>query len=113
MAINLLHYSTGNDNPTWGVVRGNTVLPLPGRYATTADVLHQGADCQATSLNLQPDDRVSVKRHASTSPFQPSNVARGTRDITAHGQARREDVAPLRATTRVPQPYRLSCVQKP
>ena len=52
MAINLLHYSTGNDDPTWGVVRGNTVLPLPGRYATTADVLHQGADCQATSLNL-------------------------------------------------------------
>ena len=37
MAINLLHYSTGNDNPTWGVARGNTVLPLPGRYATTAE----------------------------------------------------------------------------
>jgi len=43
MAINLLHYSTGNDDPTWGVVRGTTVLPLPGRYATTADVLHQAA----------------------------------------------------------------------
>ena len=39
MAINLLHYSTGNDDPTWGVVRDNTVLPLPGQYATTADVL--------------------------------------------------------------------------
>jgi 2,4-didehydro-3-deoxy-L-rhamnonate hydrolase len=51
MAINLLHYSTGKDDSTWGVVRGNTVLPLPGEYATTADVLHQGASCQATSLN--------------------------------------------------------------
>ena len=51
MAINLLHYSTGNDDPTWGVLHGNTVLPLPGGYATTADVLHQGANCQATSLN--------------------------------------------------------------
>jgi len=51
MAINLLHYSTGNDDPTWGVVRGTTVLPLPGQYATSADVLQQGANCQATSLN--------------------------------------------------------------
>jgi len=51
MAINLLHYSTGNDDPTWGVVRDNTVLPLPGQYATTADVLHQAANCQATSPN--------------------------------------------------------------
>src|ERR1700741_349786 len=42
MAINLLRYSTGNDDPTWGVVRGNTVLPLPGQYATTADVLDLG-----------------------------------------------------------------------
>jgi hypothetical protein len=50
MAINLLHYSTGNDDPTWGVVRGSTVLPLPGEYATTADVLYQAASCQATSL---------------------------------------------------------------
>jgi hypothetical protein len=51
MAINLLHYSTGNDDPTWGIVRDNTVLPLPGQYATTANVLHQAANCQATSLN--------------------------------------------------------------
>ena len=51
MAINLLHYSAGNDDPTWGVVRGNTVLPLPGEYATTVDVLDQGANCQAASLN--------------------------------------------------------------
>ena len=50
MAINLLHYSTGNDDPTWGVVRGNTVLPLPGEYATTADVLHQGAGAARTLL---------------------------------------------------------------
>jgi 2,4-didehydro-3-deoxy-L-rhamnonate hydrolase len=51
MAINLLHYSAGNDDPTWGVVRGNTVLLLPGEYATTVDVLDQGANCQATLLN--------------------------------------------------------------
>jgi 2,4-didehydro-3-deoxy-L-rhamnonate hydrolase len=50
MAINLLHYSTGNDDLTWGVVRGNTVLPLPGEYATTADVLHQGAEAARTLL---------------------------------------------------------------
>src|SRR6202007_3442718 len=50
MAINLLHYSTGNDDPTWGVVRGTTVLPLPGEYATTADVLDQGADAARTLL---------------------------------------------------------------
>ena len=37
MAINLLHYSTGNNDPTWGVVRGNTVLPLPGQYATLSN----------------------------------------------------------------------------
>jgi hypothetical protein len=51
MAINLLHYSAGNDDPTWGVVRSNNVLPLPGEYATTVGVLDHGANCQATSLN--------------------------------------------------------------
>jgi hypothetical protein len=51
MAINLLRYSTGKDDPTWGVVRGTTVLPLPGQYATAADGLQQGANCQAISLN--------------------------------------------------------------
>src|SRR6185312_17262350 len=40
----------GNDDPTWGVVRGNTVLPLPGEYATTADVLDHGADAARTLL---------------------------------------------------------------
>jgi hypothetical protein len=65
MAINLLHYSTGNDDPTWGVVRDNTVLPLPGQYATTADVLHHGANCQATSLNAA---------HTTSSPSRTRTV---------------------------------------
>jgi hypothetical protein len=65
MAINLLHYSTGNDDPTWGVVRDNTVLPLPGQYAITADVLHHGANCQATSLNAA---------HTTSSPSRTRTV---------------------------------------
>ena len=37
MSINLIRYDTG-----WGVVRGTEVLPLPGEYASTADVLADG-----------------------------------------------------------------------
>ena len=37
MSINLIRYDDG-----WGVVRGTEVLPLPGEYATTADVLGDG-----------------------------------------------------------------------
>jgi 2,4-didehydro-3-deoxy-L-rhamnonate hydrolase len=41
MSTNLIRYSTGAA-PTWGVVHGTDVLPLPGEYATTAEVLGQG-----------------------------------------------------------------------
>ena len=37
MSVNLIRYEDG-----WGVVRGTEVLPLPGEYATTADVLGDG-----------------------------------------------------------------------
>jgi hypothetical protein len=65
MAINLLRYSTGKDDPTWGVVRGTTVLPLPGQCATAADGLQQGANCQATSLN---------PAHTTSSPSRTRTV---------------------------------------
>jgi len=73
MAINLLHYSTGNDDPTWGVVRGNTVLPLPGQYATTADVLDQGADAARTLLAESGKPGIPL---AGVTPLNPGAGAR-------------------------------------
>ena len=73
MAINLLHYSTGNDDPTWGVVRGNTVLPLPGEYATTADVLDQGADAARTLLAESGNSGIPL---AGVTPLNPVAGAR-------------------------------------
>src|SRR6185295_7301760 len=73
MAINLLHYSTGNDDPTWGVVRGNTVLPLPGQYATTADVLDQGADAARTLLAESGNPGIPL---AGVTPLNPVAGAR-------------------------------------
>ena len=73
MAINLLHYSTGNDDPTWGVVRGNTVLPLPGEYATTADVLDQGADAARTLLAESGKPGIPL---AGVTPLNPVAGAR-------------------------------------
>jgi 2,4-diketo-3-deoxy-L-fuconate hydrolase len=73
MAINLLHYSTNNDDPTWGVVRGNTVLPLPGEYATTAEVLHQGADAARTLLAESDKPGIPL---AGLTPLNPVAGAR-------------------------------------
>src|ERR1700739_2411277 len=86
MAINLLHYSTGNDDPTWGVVRGDTVLPLPGEYATTADVLHQGAEAARTLLaesgkpgiplaGLTPLNPVAGGRNILPGAHHPAHIA--------------------------------------
>ncbi len=44
MSFNLVHYATGATAPlgTWGLVRGDALLPLPGTHPTTADVLAGG-----------------------------------------------------------------------
>jgi len=45
MAFQLIHYAAGADPApgTWGLVRGDSLVPLPGAYPTTADVLAGGA----------------------------------------------------------------------
>jgi 2,4-diketo-3-deoxy-L-fuconate hydrolase len=42
MSIRLVRFSVP-DGAAWGVVRGETVLPLPSEYTTTAEVLADGA----------------------------------------------------------------------
>ncbi|BBF99646.1 MULTISPECIES: fumarylacetoacetate hydrolase family protein [Pseudonocardia] len=49
MSTNLIRYDDG-----WGVVRGDDVLPLPGEYATTAEVLGEGVKA-ARELLADPD----------------------------------------------------------
>lgn len=41
MSINLLRYAT-EDGPRWAAVDGDSVLPLPAEYLSTADVLADG-----------------------------------------------------------------------
>lgn len=41
MAINVLRYRTDGD-PRWGVARDGRITPIPGEYATTADLLRDG-----------------------------------------------------------------------
>lgn len=41
MSINLIRYAAGA-GPAWGVVGPRGILPLPGEYATPADVLGEG-----------------------------------------------------------------------
>lgn len=42
MSTNLLRYAT-EDGPRWAAVEGDSVLPLPAEYVSTADVLGDGA----------------------------------------------------------------------
>jgi 2,4-didehydro-3-deoxy-L-rhamnonate hydrolase len=51
--LTLVRYGT-DDGAAWGVVRGDTVVPVPGEFATTADVLDQGARA-ARSLPADAD----------------------------------------------------------
>src|SRR5437867_1782266 len=59
MSINLIRYDAGA-GPAWGVVRGSDIVPLPGDYPTTADVLGDGvkharsllADAGAPGIDL-------------------------------------------------------------
>ncbi len=48
MSINLIRYAAGQ-GPAWGVVRGGEIVPLPGEYPTTGDVLSDGVK-QARAL---------------------------------------------------------------
>lgn len=54
MTINLVRYATADGGAAWGAVRGSAVLPLPPEYATTSDVLGDGAKL-ARSLVADPD----------------------------------------------------------
>ena len=84
MAINLLRYSTGNDDPTWGVVRGNTVLPLPGQYATTADVLDQGADAARTLLGESGKPEIPLTGVTPLNPVAGARVVCQGANYQAH-----------------------------
>ena len=55
MSINLIRYAAGA-GPAWGVVGPGGIVPLPGEYHTTADVLGEGAKL-ARSLVADADTR--------------------------------------------------------
>ena len=63
MSIKLIRYTAG-DGPAWGVLRSGDIVPLPGEYPTTADVLGEGAK-HARSLvanaDAEPIDPAAVK----------------------------------------------------
>ncbi|MGW6425117.1 fumarylacetoacetate hydrolase family protein [Nocardia sp. NPDC055053] len=42
MSINLIRYQQQSEEAAWGVVSGNTVLPLPAEYSSTAEILGEG-----------------------------------------------------------------------
>jgi 2,4-diketo-3-deoxy-L-fuconate hydrolase len=53
MSTSLVRYATA-EGTAWGAVREGTVLPLPGEYTSTADVLGDGAKL-ARALVADPD----------------------------------------------------------
>jgi len=73
MAINLMRYSIGDSAPTWGIVRGDTVLPLPGEYPTTAQVLHEGAAAARGLLAESGEPGIAL---AGVTPLNPVPGAR-------------------------------------
>ena len=68
MSINLIRYDTG-----WGVARGTEMLPLPGEYATTADVL---ADGVKAARDLLEDPAVPAVPLSSVTALNPVPGAR-------------------------------------
>jgi 2-keto-4-pentenoate hydratase/2-oxohepta-3-ene-1,7-dioic acid hydratase in catechol pathway len=56
VSINLVRYALGDHGAGWGVVNGTDVIPLPGEYGTTADVLGDGVKA-ARTLALDGDAR--------------------------------------------------------
>jgi 2-keto-4-pentenoate hydratase/2-oxohepta-3-ene-1,7-dioic acid hydratase in catechol pathway len=53
VSVNLIRYDDG-ENPTWGVVRGAKIVPLPGEYPSMAEVLGEGVK-QARRLLVDPN----------------------------------------------------------
>ena len=63
MSIKLIRYTAG-DGPAWGVLRSGDIVPLPGEYPTTADVLGEGAKLArglVANADAEPIDLVAVK----------------------------------------------------
>ena len=63
MSINLIRYNDG-----WGVVRGADLLPLLGDYATTADVLGEGAKA---ARELLADTKAATIPLTGVTPLNP------------------------------------------
>lgn len=59
MSVNLVRYAT-DDGAAWGVLREENVLPLPGEYVSTADVLSDGAKA-ARTLDTRPVRRADLR----------------------------------------------------
>lgn len=72
MSITLVRYAA-DGGPRWGVVRDAQVLPLPGEYTSTADVLGEGAKL-ARSLLVDPD--AAAIALAEVRPLNPVPSAR-------------------------------------
>jgi 2,4-didehydro-3-deoxy-L-rhamnonate hydrolase len=68
MSTNLIRYSDG-----WGVVRGDDILPLPGEYATTAEVLGEGVKA---ARELLADPNAASVPLAGVTPLNPLPGAR-------------------------------------
>ena len=88
MSINLIRYNDG-----WGVVRGTQLLPLPGHYPTTADVLSDGVKAARELLaqarivgavervaSHPPDDDLAIVGHGGTGTLLYCHLA-GCRSI--------------------------------
>lgn len=72
MSINLIRYSTIGE-PTWGVVDGTDVVPLPGNYTTTGEVLTEGVKAAREVLKSEHAVRIPL---AGVTPLNPVPNAR-------------------------------------
>ena len=69
MSINLIRCDTG-----WGVVRGTEMLPLPGEYATTADVLADGVKAARDLLEDPAAPAVPLSSVTALNPVPGARV---------------------------------------
>ena len=69
MSINLIRYDGG-----WGVVRGSEMLPLPGEYATTADVLADGVKAARDLLEDPAAPAVPLSSVTALNPVPGARV---------------------------------------
>ena len=69
MSINLIRHDTG-----WGVVRDTEVLPLPGEYATTADVLADGVKAARDLLEDPAAPAVPLSSVTALNPVPGARV---------------------------------------